>query len=63
MPVSWHLAQELIAAGAEGALVPSTQNRGGRNLVLWLWHDAADMDGEGAALTMFDPDAALARSV
>jgi RES domain-containing protein len=61
VPASWGIAQELIAAGAQGALVPSTQNRGGRNLVLWRWHDAAEPDGEGAALTMLDPDAALRR--
>lgn len=59
MPASWSIAQELIAAGAEGALVPSTQNRGGHNFALWRWHNAADPDGEGAALTILDPDAAL----
>ncbi|MCP1471912.1 RES domain-containing protein [Sphingobium sp. OAS761] len=57
-PPSWTLADELIAAGAEGALVPSTQNVGGRNLVLWQWHEQ-DKAGEGAALTVLDPDDAL----
>lgn len=56
VPPSWGLAQELIAAGAEGALVPSVQNPGGRALVLWRWHDK-DQDGEGAALTVLDPEA------
>lgn len=59
IPPSWTLAERLIAAGAEGALVPSVQNRGGRNLVLWRWHDAREV-GEGAALTLLDPDSALA---
>lgn len=58
VPPSWALAQELIAAGAEGALVPSVQNPGGRCLVLWRWHEQ-DQEGEGAALTVLDPDAAL----
>ena len=46
--------------GAQGALVPSIQNRGGANLVLWRWHDAqGDGEGGGAALTLLDPEAAL----
>ncbi len=57
-PPSWALADALIAAGAEGALVPSVQNPGGRNLVLWQWHEKAQ-PGAGAALTVLDPDAAL----
>ncbi|WP_176593031.1 RES family NAD+ phosphorylase [Sphingobium sp. EM0848] len=57
-PPSWVLTDELIAAGAQGALVPSVQNLGGRNLVLWHWHEK-DMQGEGAALTVLDPDDAL----
>lgn len=57
-PSSWALAQDLIAAGAEGALAPSVQNRGGTNLVLWRWRDAEEA-GEGAALAMLDPDVAL----
>lgn len=61
VPPSWALAQELIAAGAEGTLVPSVQNRGGTNLVLWRWRDARD-PGEGAALSLLDPEAALTRS-
>lgn len=58
-PPSWTLAIELIAQGAEGALVPSVQNRGGTCLVLWQWHDAAAGAGDGAALTLLDPDEAL----
>jgi RES domain-containing protein len=57
-PPSWALAEDLIAAGAEGALVPSVQNPGGRNLVLWQWQEQ-DREGEGAALTVLDPDDAL----
>lgn len=57
-PPSWALADDLIAAGAEGAVVPSVQNPGGRNLVLWRWHER-DQDGEGAALAVLDPDDAL----
>lgn len=60
VPPSWALAQELIAAGAQGALVPSVQNRGGTNLVLWRWSDAG-APGEGARLTLLDPEAALTR--
>ena len=60
-PPSWEIAAALIAAGAQGALVPSAQNRGGTNLVLWHWYDAAagKKDGEGAALTLLDPEGAL----
>lgn len=53
-PPSWKLAKRLIADGAEGALVPSVQNRGGLNLVLWRWRDA-EKAGEGAAITLLDP--------
>jgi RES domain-containing protein len=60
VPPSWALADRLIAAGAEGALVPSVQHRGGTNLVLWRWHEAGRA-GEGAALTLLDPEAALDR--
>ncbi|MDO7841285.1 RES family NAD+ phosphorylase [Sphingomonas immobilis] len=59
VPPSWKLAQDLIAGGAEGAIVPSAQYRGGRNLVLWRWHDARK-PGDGAALTLLDPQQALA---
>ncbi len=63
-PIAWALARELIRAGAEGALVPSAQNPGGVNLVLWRWFDPADapklaQGGEGAALRLLDPDKAL----
>lgn len=57
-PPSWLLMDELIGAGAQGALVPSVQNPGGRNLVLWHWHETG-VQGEGAALTILDPDNAL----
>lgn len=60
VPPSWSIAQSLIAAGVEGALVPSVRNPGGRNLVLWRWRDAA-APGEGAALSLLDPEAALTR--
>lgn len=58
VPPSWTLAQQLTAAGAEGALVPSAQNRDGTNLVLWRWREA-DGSGEGATLALLDPEAAL----
>ena len=58
IPASWDLAQRLIATGAEGALVPSTQNRDGTNLVLWRWHDSRSA-GKGARLTLLDPDRVL----
>lgn len=58
-PPSWAMAADLIAAGAQGALVPSVQNRGGVCMVLWNWHDARDGRGEGARLTLLDPDEAL----
>lgn len=57
-PPNWGLTDELIAAGAEGALVPSVQNPGGRNLVLWQWHEKGQ-PFDGAALTVLDPHAAL----
>lgn len=59
VPRSWTITEGLIAEGAEGALVPSTQNPGGTNLVLWRWYDAR-AGGDGAALTLVDPQAELA---
>lgn len=62
VPPSWDIAQRLIAAGAHGALVPSAQNSGGRNLVVWRWQHAAGLPAEtrGAArLTVVDPERAL----
>lgn len=59
MPPSWPVATRLIAAGAEGALIPSAQASGGTNLVLWRWHDARE-SGAGAALTLLDPERVLA---
>lgn len=58
VPPSWALADAAIAAGAEGALAPSVQNAGGVTLVLWRWHDA-QQPGDGAALELIDPMAAL----
>jgi RES domain-containing protein len=55
VPPTWPLVEQLVAAGAEGALVPSVAHRGGVNLVLWRWSAA----GEGAALTVLDPEAVL----
>lgn len=60
IPPSWMLTASLMAAGAEGALVPSAQNPGGTALVLWRWHRLGD-DGEGAALELLDPDGVLNR--
>lgn len=51
-PPGWRLADELIAAGADGALVPSRQTQSGVNLVLWRW----SMDGTiGARVSVVDP--------
>ncbi len=63
-PIAWTVARDLINAGAQGALVPSAQNPGGVNLVLWRWFDPANAadtaaGGEGAALTLLDPDQVL----
>ena len=58
VPPSWALARQLIDAGAEGALAPSVQHRGGTNLVLWRWRDAAG-GGDGARLTLLDPERSL----
>ncbi len=53
-PPSWEIADEWMTAGADGALVPSSQNRGGTNLVLWRWGE----DG-GAEVRLVDPDGDL----
>lgn len=53
-PPSWTLTERLIAAGAQGALAPSAQQRGGTNLVLWRWGDAG-----GAEVRLIDPEGAL----
>jgi RES domain-containing protein len=58
VPPSWTLAQELIAAGAQGALVPSAQNRAGTAIVLWRWREAHGA-GDGAVLTLLDPERSL----
>lgn len=57
-PPGWTIADGAIAAGADGALLPSAQDRGGINLVLWRWRDASGA-GEGARLTLLDPENAL----
>lgn len=54
VPPSWILAEQVSGAGAHGALVPSVQQRGGTNLVLWRWHDTEEA-GEGATVTLQDP--------
>lgn len=61
LPPSWALARDLVAAGVEGALVPSVQNRGGTCLVLWRWHRVTGEGevGTGAALSLLDPEGSL----
>lgn len=58
VPPTWALATRLIANGAHGVVVPSFQRTGATNLVLWRWH-AAGTGGEGAAVTLIDPDGTL----
>lgn len=58
VPPSWTIAQDFFARGAQGARVPSFQNRGGTNLVLWRWN-AADHADDTATLTLLDPDRML----
>jgi RES domain-containing protein len=53
-PPGWRLADRLIEVGAEGALVPSVQNPGGTNLVLWRWGTAG-----GAKVRLIDPEGDL----
>ncbi|MDQ8756983.1 RES domain-containing protein [Sphingosinicella sp. LHD-64] len=53
-PPSWDLAERLIAAGAQGALVPSAQHQGGVNFVLWRWTEKGD-----AEIRLIDPDGDL----
>jgi RES domain-containing protein len=55
-PPTWALADHLMAQGAAGAIVPSVQIKGGRNLVLWRW--SADAE-EGAQVRVIDPLAEL----
>lgn len=45
---SWSLAQDALAAGFNGCLVPSIQAKG-VNLVLWRW------DKGGAKVSLIDP--------
>jgi RES domain-containing protein len=44
-PPTWQIVEDLIKMGAHGALVPSAQNKGGVNLVLWAWSDDPGVDG------------------
>jgi RES domain-containing protein len=41
-PPGWAIADQLIASGMAGILVPSTRLPGGTNLVLWRWNDGPD---------------------
>ena len=61
VPPSWALAQEMIATGIEGALVPSAQNRSGTAVIMWRWREV-NRPGEGAVLTVLDSANALAGS-
>jgi RES domain-containing protein len=55
-PPSWSLTDRLIAGGAQGAVVPSVQHRGGLNLVLWNWSGEG---GKGAQVRVLDPHGEL----
>jgi RES domain-containing protein len=55
-PPTWDLADQLMAQGATGAIMPSVQIKGGRNLVLWRWGEEA---GNGAQVRVIDPLAEL----
>ncbi len=58
-PGGWHLADHFLAAGADGAMVPSIRNPGGTNLVLWHW----SVDGSaGARIAAIDPAGDLDRA-
>ena len=48
-PPTWDLAERLIAAGANGALVPSMRGTDS-NLVLWRWNQAG-----GGTVRVLDP--------
>lgn len=48
-PPTWDVAARLIAAGAQGARVPSAQGAG-VNVVLWRWNEP-----NGAAVSVVDP--------
>ncbi|MBH0114406.1 RES family NAD+ phosphorylase [Novosphingobium sp. YJ-S2-02] len=58
-PPSWTLARSLHEAGAQGALVPSVQNRKGTCLVLWHWRTGEDTGDNAALLSLIDPEGAL----
>ena len=53
IPPGWVIAEQLLAAGVHGALVPSAQYDAGVNLVLWRW--SGDPNG-GARVAVIDPD-------
>ncbi len=38
-PATWRACDAAMAAGADGALVPSARLPGGSNLVLWRWNE------------------------
>jgi RES domain-containing protein len=57
-PPTWSLVDQLCLGGAQGALVPSQQQVGGVNLVLWRWSDTA---GAGAVVRVIDPNAELSQ--
>ena len=56
-PPTWALVDALRSEGAVGALVPSVQQRGGVNLVLWEW---SDKSGADAHVRVIDPESELA---
>lgn len=56
-PPTWALVDSLRSAGAVGALVPSVQQRGGVNLVLWEW---SGKSGTDAHIRVIDPESELA---
>ena len=55
-PPTWALADRLKAQGAVGAIVPSVQIKGGKNLILWRW---STQEGDGAQIRVIDPLAEL----
>lgn len=59
VPPTWKIADDAVASGAHGVLVPSAQRRGGVNLVLWRW---SAEPGDGAHVRLIDPAGDLQRS-
>jgi RES domain-containing protein len=56
-PPTWLIVSALINSGADGALVPSAQSKGGVNLVLWRWSN--DPNSKGALVRVIDPESEL----